>query len=278
MSAQEQFDTDYATKVLFMAVDKNDLPGVRAAIEGGANVEAVNTLGMQAVDIAVDRGYYDIAHYLISVRTLLAEKAKNNPPVAQAIAPTPAPAEEWAARVTAPNETIVVEAPTETPAESQTETLAKPLAETQTEIPAETVVAVTPAPKPEGPKPEAPKPELPVVEKVEPQTLVAEAPMPKEIATPPVPLPRPTITPAIAPTTEETKAVADVVAPKIEPEIITEVTETAEPKAVEEVKEEVIEIAEAPTTEPAPAPVEPIKSIEENIEPSVKPIAEPIAE
>ncbi|MDH5189612.1 MAG: hypothetical protein OEW37_11750, partial [Rhodospirillaceae bacterium] len=106
--AQTQAESEYATKVLFMAVDKNDLPGVRAAIEGGANVEAVNPLGMQAVDIAVDRGYYDIAHYLISVRSQLAEKSRNNP-AALSSAPQ-APAEEWAARVTPPAQEEIAEA------------------------------------------------------------------------------------------------------------------------------------------------------------------------
>ncbi|MCK5547249.1 MAG: ankyrin repeat domain-containing protein, partial [Rhodospirillaceae bacterium] len=190
--AQEKFDVGYATKVLFMAVDKNDLPGVRAAIEGGANIEAVNPLGMQAVDIAVDRGYYDIAHYLISVRALFAEKAKNNPPVSVANAPTPVPAEEWAARVTPPtNETIIVEAPASIPAKTPIET------------PVETVIAVTPETKPEETKPEETKPELPVVEKVEQQTLMAEAPVSKELTTPSIPISRPAITPApaMAPTT-----------------------------------------------------------------------------
>ena len=59
---------EFATRALFLAVDKDDLPGVRAAIDGGADVEARGFNGMQPVDMAIEQGHFDIAHYLISVR------------------------------------------------------------------------------------------------------------------------------------------------------------------------------------------------------------------
>ena len=59
---------EFATRALFMAVDKDDLPGVRAAIDAGADVEVRGFNGMQPVDMAIERGHFDIAHYLISVR------------------------------------------------------------------------------------------------------------------------------------------------------------------------------------------------------------------
>ncbi|MBF0246651.1 MAG: hypothetical protein HQL36_01045 [Alphaproteobacteria bacterium] len=57
-----------ATRALFLAVERNDLPGVRAAVESGANLEARDFSGIQAADLAIDRGYFDIAHYLIGIR------------------------------------------------------------------------------------------------------------------------------------------------------------------------------------------------------------------
>jgi len=67
---------DAATQELFLAVDRNDLGGVRAAIDKGADVEARDYTGTQPVDMAIDRGYFDIAHYLISVRN--AKQAQNS--------------------------------------------------------------------------------------------------------------------------------------------------------------------------------------------------------
>lgn len=77
---------DRATQALFLAVDRNDLPGVQAAIDGGADIEAKDFNGMQAVDLAIERGYFDIAHYLISVRNRIT--ARGGP-----ITPAPSPAE-----------------------------------------------------------------------------------------------------------------------------------------------------------------------------------------
>ena len=57
-------------------MDRNDLGGVRAAIDKGADVQARDYTGTQPVDMAIDRGYFDIAHYLISVRN--AKQAQNS--------------------------------------------------------------------------------------------------------------------------------------------------------------------------------------------------------
>lgn len=67
---------DRATQVLFLAVEKNDLPGVQAAVNGGADITARQINGMQAVDLAIERGYFDIAHYLISVRNQIDAQGK----------------------------------------------------------------------------------------------------------------------------------------------------------------------------------------------------------
>ncbi|MFC1673175.1 ankyrin repeat domain-containing protein, partial [Pseudomonadota bacterium] len=95
--AQEPQDLDRANQALFMAVDRNDLPGVRAAIQAGADIEATGYSSMPAVDLAIDRGYFDIAHYLISVRN--ARAAGDKPP-----APTPSPEQLAEASKAAPEQ------------------------------------------------------------------------------------------------------------------------------------------------------------------------------
>ena len=55
-------------EALFLAVENNNLTGVRAAIKAGASVDAKDFNGMQPVDLAIDRGFFEIAHFLISVR------------------------------------------------------------------------------------------------------------------------------------------------------------------------------------------------------------------
>ncbi|HEB79147.1 MAG TPA: ankyrin repeat domain-containing protein, partial [Rhodospirillales bacterium] len=62
-----------ATKSLFAAVRKNDLPAVQSAITAGADIEAVNSWGLTPVDLAVDKGNYEIAHFILSLRTFRAK-------------------------------------------------------------------------------------------------------------------------------------------------------------------------------------------------------------
>ena len=58
------------TLQLFKAVELNDMPAVKASIEAGADLNAENDEGMTAADVAVDRGHFIIAHYLLSRRLL----------------------------------------------------------------------------------------------------------------------------------------------------------------------------------------------------------------
>lgn len=57
-----------ATERLFNAVYANDYSAVQASVGAGADVEATNSWGITAADLAVDKGYFRIAHYLVSVR------------------------------------------------------------------------------------------------------------------------------------------------------------------------------------------------------------------
>ncbi len=66
-----------ATRDLFTAVSANDLEGVQGAISAGADLEARNIWGMTPIDVAVDRSYYDIAHYLLSIRNQGASDARS---------------------------------------------------------------------------------------------------------------------------------------------------------------------------------------------------------
>jgi hypothetical protein len=60
--------SEEATRRLFAAVQTNDFPSVQQSIAAGADVEARNPWGVSAADLAVDKGYFRIAHYLVSVR------------------------------------------------------------------------------------------------------------------------------------------------------------------------------------------------------------------
>jgi len=102
-------DSD-ATKRLFEAVWANDLGAVRRVVAEGVDPFATDSSGMAPVDVAVDRGYFDIAHYLLAVQNQRIQGAQNlsappsppetTAPVAYAAAstpiaePTPEPAPE----------------------------------------------------------------------------------------------------------------------------------------------------------------------------------------
>jgi hypothetical protein len=59
-----------ATNRLFKSVQTNDLAGVQTAVGEGADVQARDRWGMTPADIAIDRGYYRIAHFLAAARNL----------------------------------------------------------------------------------------------------------------------------------------------------------------------------------------------------------------
>lgn len=68
-----------ATNRLFRSVQANDFAGVQAAVSEGANVQARDRWGMTPTDIAVDRGYYRIAHFLTAARNLAADQQAASP-------------------------------------------------------------------------------------------------------------------------------------------------------------------------------------------------------
>ena len=68
VAAQSGDEKLSADSRLFRAVQTNDLAAVQASIGEGADVEARDRWGMTPTDIAIDRGHYRIAHFLVSVR------------------------------------------------------------------------------------------------------------------------------------------------------------------------------------------------------------------
>ncbi len=101
-------DIAKATSKLFEAVQKNNISGVRTAIAIGASTTATNEWGMTATDLAVEKGYFDIAHFLLSVRNMRNSEPKKTtvspsdtlpPATPTAVAKTVAPAKETVAPV-----------------------------------------------------------------------------------------------------------------------------------------------------------------------------------
>ncbi|OHC76218.1 MAG: hypothetical protein A3G18_11010 [Rhodospirillales bacterium RIFCSPLOWO2_12_FULL_58_28] len=84
VSAQSPLqDSEEATRALFEAVRQNDLPAVQASITAGADINAVNSWGLTPADVAVDKGHFDVAHFLLSLRNFKAadsEKPRQTPP------------------------------------------------------------------------------------------------------------------------------------------------------------------------------------------------------
>jgi hypothetical protein len=92
--ATAQTRADRATQLLFDAVHSNDFAAAEAAVAAGANVEARDRWDISAIELAIDKGYFRIAHFLVSVRNSRApvndDETRTRP--AQAEAPVPPPA------------------------------------------------------------------------------------------------------------------------------------------------------------------------------------------
>jgi len=52
---------------LFEAVAENNLASVKSNITAGANIKAINAEGLTAAGLAIERGYFNIAHYILGV-------------------------------------------------------------------------------------------------------------------------------------------------------------------------------------------------------------------
>ena len=173
-----------ATLRLFKSVELNDIAGIKSSIEAGADLFAENDLGMTAADLAVDKGHFIIAHYLLSKRML-----GQTPPMAllpnmvPKSVPGAKPKRKFASPPTKPAAPIVAEAPPpptgpETPeADGPAEippmriTVAPPHEET---VAKPAPVDITPAPVPTEPAEMAEAGDAPAADKPLPDLGVVE--------------------------------------------------------------------------------------------------------
>lgn len=68
-----------ATEQLFEAVHANDFAAVQASVAAGADVEAADRWGMTPMELAIDKGYFEIGHYLVAVRNFSRSNADKRP-------------------------------------------------------------------------------------------------------------------------------------------------------------------------------------------------------
>ncbi len=208
--AQENVLND-ATKRLFQAVHENNLPAVQISITDGADIEAADENGLTPVDIAVDKGFFDIAHFLLSVRNV-----RDDQPGADT-----GQAADWTPTVQTP------------------ETVPKPPAPAVKKLSeAAAIPALPPAPawpkgKPNPFDPGATGAALPVLGEV--QGNIQDNPPPKAVAAVPSAEPEPALKPALKPKTarkisKAPKETAEVTLPPPPP--IREVAEIPPPPTV----------------------------------------------
>ena len=67
------------TMQLFEAVENDDLDGVRASITNGADIRAKNAKGQMPADVAVERGHFRIAQYLLTISSMKKRGASKGP-------------------------------------------------------------------------------------------------------------------------------------------------------------------------------------------------------
>lgn len=65
------------TATLFEAILKNDIAAVRNSLAAGADIQARNEYGLTPPELAIKKGYYDIAHAILAVRKGQAEAAQD---------------------------------------------------------------------------------------------------------------------------------------------------------------------------------------------------------
>jgi hypothetical protein len=79
---------DAATQKLFDAIHANDLAAAQASVDAGAKVDVPGRWGMTAIELAIDKGYFKIAHYLVAVRNF---EVGASEPESNRVATPPAP-------------------------------------------------------------------------------------------------------------------------------------------------------------------------------------------
>ncbi len=108
-------DLDATTQKLFDAVHANDYGAAQASVDDGAKVDVPGLWGMTAIELAVDKGYFKIAHYLVAVRNFRGDDDESESKrVASPAAPAPggpAPTQAATAQQVAPGVGAVTTSP-----------------------------------------------------------------------------------------------------------------------------------------------------------------------
>ncbi len=100
-------------EALFDAINRGDLSAARDALNRGAELDAVNILGMTPMELSVDLGRNDISFLLLSIRGDTADAAASAPARGQAAAvkvgqtAKPSPKAAITARVAVPRKPVV---------------------------------------------------------------------------------------------------------------------------------------------------------------------------
>lgn len=79
---------DAATQQLFDAIHANDFAAAQASVDAGAKVDVPGRWGMTAIELAIDKGYFKIAHYLVAVRNFQGDENESK---SRRVATPPAP-------------------------------------------------------------------------------------------------------------------------------------------------------------------------------------------
>lgn len=223
-------------------MDRNDLAAVRAAIDKGADVEARDYTGTQPVDMAIDRGYFDIAHYLISVRNAVQAQQTGQPAL-----PAPSTEELYKSQTSAEapqpddaNPFASVEALNDAPVDTPDDALLDDLVVVPVEAPSEQPEAL-PAVEPSS---------LAAADTAEPDPFAVTAP--SEILSPSDALPMPQVPPAPYKSTVQAQAEPEV-APQVEAQAQTEENPKPPATAIEVVTPEPAKEKEAPTKQNKPS-------------------------
>ena len=177
-------DTAAATRHLFEAVHGNSMAAVQSSIAAGADISATNEWGVTAIDLAVDKGYFSIAHFLLSVRNLrrLEEKPKPSPIPPAAIAATESqpvlpPVKPWAATVEPSPKVSRQTAPTgtEAPGDAKSQTAQTPAPDHIPSVAATTQSRTDGKPDPFDPSTAYPADDLPIIGKIRRRPKTPEA-------------------------------------------------------------------------------------------------------
>jgi hypothetical protein len=165
-----------ANSQLFEAVFNNDLDSVKLSIAEGADIEARSKLGRNALELAVDLGHFEVAHYLLALRHhKRAQVARSQPPKPAAPPPfvpaAPPPAQVPPAPSPAP---VVAAAPPPPPVPQTPPSPPQPPAEPVQVVTSVAPPVPAPAPAPE-PAPSVVKEEAPATPEAPAKARVAVA-------------------------------------------------------------------------------------------------------